>query len=184
MIMALQNAIFGAGCFWCVETIFQSIKGVSKVNSGYTGGEKENPTYEEVCSGTSNHVEVIKLEFDDDVISYKELLLVFFKTHDPTTPNRQGNDIGTQYRSVIFYYSQEQKEAANAMIDELTKDLVFDKQIITAVEPVSEFYAAEAYHQNYFNNNPSQSYCSFVIQPKLAKFAEKFKDMIKPELLR
>ncbi len=181
--MALQNATFGAGCFWCVEAIFKSLKGVSKVTSGYMGGTIENPTYEEVCSGTTNHVEVIQIEFENEVISYNELLLVLFKTHDPTTLNRQGNDIGTQYRSVVFYYSQDQKEQANRMIDELTKELVYDKQIVTAVEPVAEFYPAENYHQNYFNNNPNQSYCSFVIQPKLTKFAEKFRDKIKPELL-
>jgi peptide-methionine (S)-S-oxide reductase len=181
--MALQTATFGAGCFWCTEAIFQTLKGVTKVTSGYMGGKKANPTYEEVCSGSTDHVEVIEVEFDSEVIAYTDLLLVFFKTHDPTTLNRQGNDIGSQYRSAIFYYSQEQKEQANLMIDELTKELVFDKQIVTAVEPVSEFYSAENYHQNYFNNNSGQSYCAFVIQPKLAKFAEKFRDKIKPELL-
>lgn len=181
--MALEQATFGAGCFWCTEAVFQNLRGVKNVVSGYMGGEKPNPTYQEVCSGTSGHVEVIQLDFEPDVVSYEELLLVFFKTHDPTTLNKQGNDVGTQYRSVIFYHTQEQKEKANNMMDELTKALVFDRNIVTAVEPVSEFFKAEHYHQNYFNQNANQSYCVYVIQPKLAKFAEAFKDKIKPEFV-
>ena len=181
--MATQHATFGAGCFWCTEAVFQTLKGVSNVQSGYMGGETENPTYEEVCSGTTGHAEVIQMDYDPQLVSFDELLLVFFKTHNPTTLNRQGNDIGTQYRSIIFYHDQEQKEKANAMIDELTKGLVFDSPIVTEVVPVSVFYKAENYHQNYFNQNSGQSYCVFVIQPKLAKFAEDFREKIRPELL-
>jgi peptide-methionine (S)-S-oxide reductase len=182
--MAIETATFGAGCFWCVEAIFQSLNGVSNVASGYMGGQVENPTYEQVCNGDTGHAEVIQLDYDPGIVSFEELLLVFFKTHNPTTLNRQGNDIGTQYRSEIFYHTSEQKEAANKMIDELTKDLVFDAPIVTAVTPVSDFYKAENYHQNYFNQNSGQSYCAFVIQPKLAKFAENFREKIKPELLK
>lgn len=182
--MASEQAIFGAGCFWCTEAVFQSLQGVQKVVSGYMGGSTENPTYMEVCNGDTGHVEVIMVEFDPDVISYEDLLLVFFKTHDPTTVNRQGNDVGSQYRSVIFYMDQEQKRKALDMIDELTRGLVFDRPIVTDVEPVMDFYEAEDYHQNYFNENPNKPYCAFVIQPKLAKFAENFREKIKPELLQ
>jgi peptide-methionine (S)-S-oxide reductase len=180
--MASEQAIFGAGCFWCTEAVFQSLKGVDKVVSGYMGGTTENPTYMDICNGDTGHVEVIKVDFDPDIISYEELLLVFFKTHNPTTLNRQGNDVGSQYRSVIFYYTPEQKQKALDMIDKLTKELVFDRPIVTDVEPVMEFYRAEDYHQNYFNDNPSKPYCAFVIQPKLAKFAENFREKIKPDL--
>lgn len=181
--MVIQTATFGAGCFWCTEAVFQSLKGVTKVVSGYMGGETQNPTYEDICTGKTGHAEVIQLDFDPEQISFEELLLVFFKTHDSTTLNRQGNDVGTQYRSSVFYHTPEQKEQAHDMIDSLTKDLVFGKPIVTEVVPVSELYTAEDYHQNYFNNNSNKSYCAFVIQPKLAKFAENFKDKIKPELL-
>jgi len=147
------------------------------------GGKIVNPTYEQVCTGATGHAEVIHLEYDTDVISFDELLLVFFKTHNPTTLNRQGNDVGTQYRSVIFYYNDEQKQASEAMIKTLTNEHVFDDPIVTELTPASEFYSAEDYHQNYFNDNPNKSYCAFVIQPKLNKFAKEFKDKIKPELL-
>ena len=179
----IETATFGAGCFWCTEAIFQSLKGVSSVISGYMGGHTNNPTYEQVCSGNTGHAEVIQVDFDPKVITYEELLLIFFKTHNPTTLNRQGNDIGTQYRSVVFFHSQEQKEKANKMIDELTRELVYDSPIVTEVSPVSDFYKAEGYHQNYFNQNSGQPYCTFVIQPKLIKFGEKFKEKIKTELL-
>ena len=181
--MATQQATFGAGCFWCTEAVFQSLNGVSNVQSGYMGGTTENPGYKEVCSGQTGHAEVIQLDYDPELISFEELLLVFFKTHDPTTLNRQGNDVGTQYRSVIFFHTQEQKEKANLMIDELTKQLVFDRPIVTEVTPVSVFFKAEDYHQNYFNQNSEQPYCLFVIQPKLQKFVEAFKEKIRPELL-
>jgi len=181
--MAIEKATFAAGCFWCVEAFFQALKGVSNVKSGYMGGHTSNPTYKDVCNGNTGHAEIIQFDYDSAVISFEELLLVFFKTHNPTTLNRQGNDVGTQYRSAIFYHTQEQKEKANEMIDRLTKELVFDRPIVTEVTPVSEFYKAENYHQNYYNQNSDQSYCAFVIQPKLAKFAKDFKEKIRPELL-
>ena len=181
--MALETATFGGGCFWCTESIFQRLNGVTKVESGYMGGTLENPTYKQVCEGTTGHAEIIQVDFDPSVISFEELLLVFFKTHDPTTLNRQGNDIGTQYRSVVFYHTVDQKDKANEMIDQLTKELVFDRPIVTEVTPVSDFYKAEDYHQNYFNLNSGQSYCAFVIQPKLEKFIKQFRDKLKPEVL-
>jgi peptide-methionine (S)-S-oxide reductase len=181
--MNIQKITFGNGCFWCTEAVFQSLKGVTSVTSGYMGGKILNPTYEQVCTGASGHAEVIHLEYDADVISLDELLLVFFKTHNPTTLNRQGNDVGTQYRSAIFYYTDEQKQASEDMIKTLTNEHVFDDPIVTEITPASEFYPAEDYHQNYFNDNPNKSYCAFVIQPKLNKFAKEFKDKIKPELL-
>ncbi|MEJ7778940.1 MAG: peptide-methionine (S)-S-oxide reductase MsrA [Daejeonella sp.] len=170
----MEQATFGGGCFWCTEAVFQNLNGVSKVISGYMGGQKENPTYTEICTGDTGHAEIIQIEYNEKEISFEDLLLVFFKTHDPTTLNRQGNDAGTQYRSVVFYESAEQKTAADDMIDRLEKEMVFDRPIVTEIAPISEFYAAEDYHQNYFNNNPNQSYCAFVIQPKLAKFTKEF----------
>lgn len=177
--MALEQATFGAGCFWCTEAVFQNLKGVSACTSGYMGGHVTNPTYNDVCGGDTGHAEVIQVDFDPEIISYDELLLVFFKTHSPTTLNRQGNDVGTQYRSVIFYHTQEQKKSAESMIDNLTKQNVFDRPIVTEIAPVSEFYKAEDYHQNFFSTNPSKAYCVFVIQPKLDKFAKEFKDKLK-----
>jgi peptide-methionine (S)-S-oxide reductase len=177
--MASEQAVFGAGCFWCTEAVFQNLRGVAKVTSGYMGGKTENPTYMEICSGNTGHVEVVQVDYDPELVSYEELLLVFFKTHNPTTLNRQGNDVGSQYRSVIFYYNQEQKKIALDMIDNLTKQLVYDRPIVTTVEPVEEFYEAEDYHQNYFNNNTDKPYCAFVIQPKLAKFAQEFKEKLR-----
>jgi len=179
--MALEQAVFGGGCFWCTEAVFQNLKGVNKVVSGYMGGETENPTYMEICNGDTGHVEVILVEYNPDIISYEELLLVFFKTHNPTTLNRQGNDVGSQYRSVIFYSDQDQKKKALDMIDELTKQLVFDRPIVTSVEPITDFYMAEDYHQNYYNQNSEKPYCVYVIQPKLAKFTELFREKLKPE---
>ena len=181
--MNIKEITFGNGCFWCTEAIFETLKGVKKVTSGYMGGHTKNPTYKEVCSGSTGHAEVIHLEYDADELSFDELLLVFFKTHNPTTLNRQGNDVGTQYRSAIFYYTDEQKQRAEAMIKRLTDENVFDRPIVTEVTPATEFYNAEDYHQNYFNNNPGNPYCSAVIQPKLYKFAKEFTEKIKPELL-
>ncbi len=181
--MALETASLGGGCFWCTEAIFQSLKGVSRVESGYMGGHVNNPSYEEVCDGNTGHAEIIQLDFDPEIISFEELLLVFFKTHNPTTLNRQGNDIGTQYRSVVFFHNPEQKQQAQQMIANLSNEKVFDTPIVTQISPVSTFYKAENYHQNYFNQHSGQSYCAFVIQPKLNKFAETFKEKIKPELL-
>lgn len=180
--MAMQNATFGGGCFWCTEAVFQNLKGINKVTSGYMGGKTGNPTYEEVCTGDTGHAEIIQIEYNEDEISFDDLLLIFFKTHDPTTLNRQGNDVGTQYRSVIFYHNQEQKKQAEEMIDNLTKEMVFDRPIVTEVAPVSEFFRAEDYHHNYYNLNPYKGYCALVIQPKLAKFTEQFKEKLKTSL--
>jgi peptide-methionine (S)-S-oxide reductase len=181
--MNMQRITFGNGCFWCTEAVFDSVKGVKKVASGYMGGQIKNPTYNAVCTGTTGHAEVIDLEFEADEVSLDELLLIFFKTHNPTTLNRQGNDVGTQYRSAIFYYSEEQKQQAEAMIKKLTAEKVFDHPIVTEITPASEFYVAEDYHQQYFVNNQRNPYCAAVIQPKLHKFAKEFTEKIKPELL-
>jgi peptide-methionine (S)-S-oxide reductase len=181
--MNTQKITFGSGCFWCTEAIFQTVKGVRAVVSGYMGGQIKNPTYEQICSGNTGHAEVVEVEYDADAVSLDEILLIFFKTHDATTLNRQGNDVGTQYRSAIFYTTDEQRQAAEAMIKKLTDEHVFSKPIVTEITPASEFYKAEDYHQNYFNENPVKPYCSFVIQPKLNKFAKEFLDKIKPELL-
>src|SRR5476649_2926572 len=172
--MNIKKITFGNGCFWCTEAIFETVKGVKKVTSGYMGGHTLNPTYKEVCSGNTGHAEVIDLEYDADEISFDELLLIFFKTHNPTTLNRQGNDVGTQYRSAIFYYNDEQKQQAEAMIKRLTAEKIFDKPIVTEVTPASTFYIAEGYHQNYYNDNKMKPYCMMVIQPKMNKFAKEF----------
>jgi len=181
--MNIQTATFGNGCFWCTEAIFQSLKGVISVKSGYMGGKTDNPTYMEVCNGDTGHAEVIQIEYDADVLSFDELLVVFFKTHNPTTLNRQGNDVGTQYRSAIFYHSDGQKQQAEALIKKLSQEKVFDKPIVTEVTPVSTFYIAEGYHQNYYNDNKMKPYCLLVIQPKMNKFAKEFYDKMKPEYL-
>ncbi|MHB1178585.1 MAG: peptide-methionine (S)-S-oxide reductase MsrA [Daejeonella sp.] len=177
----MEQATFGGGCFWCTEAVFQNLKGVTKVISGYMGGRTNNPSYKDVCTGDTGHAEIIQIEYNETEISFEYLLLVFFKTHDPTTLNRQGNDAGTQYRSVVFYENPEQKSVAENMIDKLEQEMVFDRPIVTEIAPISQFYAAEDYHQNYFNNNSSQSYCAFVIQPKLAKFTKEFGSKLKVE---
>ncbi|WP_069657890.1 peptide-methionine (S)-S-oxide reductase MsrA [Arcticibacter eurypsychrophilus] len=179
--MALEQATFGAGCFWCTEAVFQGLNGVTSSISGYMGGELPNPNYNDICKGNTGHAEVIQIDYNPLIITYEELLLVFFKTHSLTSLNKQGNDIGTQYRSVIFYHNQEQKKVAELMIDTLTKELVYDKPIVTEIAPVSEFYKAEDYHQNFFNDNPLKAYCVFVIQPKLSKFTKDFKEKLKLE---
>ncbi len=184
MTMNLQKITFGNGCFWCTEAIFQTVKGVKSVTSGYMGGDVANPTYEQVCTGQTGHAEVVQVEYDADEVSLDEILLIFFKTHDATTLNRQGNDIGTQYRSAIFYHNDEQKQAAEEMIIKLTNEKVYDNPIVTEVTEATEFYKAEDYHQNYFAGNSTKSYCAFVIQPKLNKFAKEFLDKIKPEFLQ
>lgn len=181
--MNIQTATFGNGCFWCTEAIFQSLKGVISVKSGYMGGKTDNPTYMEVCNGDTGHAEVIQIEYDADVLSFDELLVVFFKTHNPTTLNRQGNDVGTQYRSAIFYHSDEQMQQADTLIKKLTEEKVFDKPIVTEVTSASTFYIAEGYHQNYYNDNKIKPYCLLVIQPKMNKFAKEFYDKMKPEYL-
>lgn len=179
----MQTATFGGGCFWCTEAVFQALSGVSKVTSGYMGGDLKHPTYMEICNGDTGHAEVIQIIFDENVISFNELLFIFFKTHNPTTLNRQGNDVGSQYRSVIFYENDDQKAQIEQIITALTQQNIFDKPIITEVVAATEFYEAEDYHQNYFNDNQGKPYCSFVIQPKLNKFATDFRNKIKPELL-
>jgi len=174
-----DTATFGAGCFWCVEAVFQQLKGVVKVTSGYSGGETKNPTYTEVCSGTTGHVEVCQIVYNSKEISYKDLLEAFWQTHDPTTINRQGNDLGTQYRSVIFYHNEEQKKLAEKYKKELDLSGAFSKPIMTAIEPFAGFYAAENYHQDYYNQNKEQQYCTFMIKPKLEKFKKAFHDKLK-----
>jgi peptide-methionine (S)-S-oxide reductase len=175
----LETANLAGGCFWCMDAIFEQVKGVEKVTSGYTGGTKANPTYEEVCTGTTGHAETIQIHFDPKVISYKEILLLFFTFHDPTTLNRQGADIGTQYRSAIFYSNAKQKSEAEEMIKELTNKKIYDSKIITRLEPLTEFYPAEDYHQNYFAKNPHNGYCNAVINPKVAKLRKNFVKYLK-----
>ena len=174
----MQQAIFGGGCFWCTEAVFLQLKGVNTVISGYAGGHTQNPSYEDICTGTTAHAEVIRIEFDDAQISFAQLLDVFFATHDPTTLNRQGNDIGTQYRSVIYYLNDEQKAQAQASIDELKAEGL---DIVTELSPAPEFFDAEEYHQNFFARNPGQGYCNFAIPPKLMKLRSKFEDLMKQD---
>jgi peptide-methionine (S)-S-oxide reductase len=174
-----DTATFGTGCFWCTEAIFQQLEGVIKVTSGYSGGKVDNPTYKQVCSGTTGHAECLNIIYDPSKISFDDLLEVFWQTHDPTTLNRQGNDIGTQYRSVIFYHNQEQKDKAEKYKAALDKSGAWDNPIVTSLEPMSKFYPAEDYHQNYYNDNTGQGYCQFVIRPKLEKFQKVFKSKLK-----
>jgi peptide-methionine (S)-S-oxide reductase len=166
----------GGGCFWCLEAVYHDVQGVDSAISGYMGGRTVNPSYREVCSGRSGHVEVVQVAFDPAAITFREILEIFFVIHDPTTLNRQGNDVGTQYRSVIYYHSAEQRETAEAMIRELTAEKAFSDPIVTTVEEASKFWPAEDYHQDYLANNPLQPYCAFVVAPKLAKFRKKFAD--------
>jgi peptide-methionine (S)-S-oxide reductase len=177
--MGNETAVLGGGCFWCVEAAIKQLQGVESVRSGYMGGHVVNPTYQQVCSGRTGHVEVAEITFDPNVLSYSDLLHVFFTLHDPTTLNRQGNDVGEQYRSVIFYRDEAQKKTAEEVIAELTRDKVFDKPIVTAVEPASTFYVAEDYHQDYFANNSNQPYCMFVVAPKVKKIREKYSQRLK-----
>jgi peptide-methionine (S)-S-oxide reductase len=175
----LETATLGAGCFWCVEAVFDDLKGVEDVVSGYAGGHTENPTYRQVCDGDTGHAEVAQITFDPSVISFKEILQVFFAVHDPTTLNRQGNDVGTQYRSAIFYHDDEQKRVAAEVIKEVTEEGVYDNPIVTEVVPFEKFWPAENYHQEYFLNNPNQPYCAAVVAPKVVKFRKKFVDKLK-----
>ena len=172
----MQQALFGGGCFWCVEAVFLQLRGVIQVTSGYAGGHLVEPSYEAVCSGNTGHAEVVKIDFDEEQVRYTDLLTVFFATHDPTTLNRQGNDIGTQYRSVIYYYNNEQKQQAKQFIDEFKAEGV---QVVTELTAAPVFYAAEDYHQNYYAKNPSQGYCNFAIPPKLNKLRSKFQGLLK-----
>jgi peptide-methionine (S)-S-oxide reductase len=178
----LALATFGSGCFWCTEAIFLDVEGVYNVQSGYTGGKVKNPTYREICSGLTGHAEVIQLNYDPKKITYDELLEIFWKTHDPTTLNKQGADEGTQYRSVIYYHNDEQKRLAEVYKNKLDEEKVFNGPIVTEISPASVFYKAEDYHQNYYNLNQDQPYCSFVIQPKLEKFRKVFKEKAKKQL--
>ncbi len=174
----MEIATFGGGCFWCTEAIFQELKGVESVTSGYSGGDIVNPSYKETSTGRTGHAEVIEIEFNPEIISFTELLEVFFATHNPTTLNRQGADVGPQYRSAIFYHNEDQKRIAIEIIDQLNNDNVFDNPVVTEVTEWKNFFKAEDYHQDYFANNPSQGYCQFVIVPKLNKFRKIFKEKL------
>ena len=174
-----ETATFGMGCFWCSEAIFERLKGVESVESGYSGGSVDNPTYEQVCTGRTGHAEVIQIKYDPKTISFDELLEVFWKTHDPTTLNRQGADVGTQYRSVIFYHNDEQKKLAEQYKTELDKSGAWGDPIVTEISPLTNYFPAEDYHQEYFENNPEQQYCNFVIAPKVEKFEKVFKNKLK-----
>jgi len=178
MSVNYEKATFGGGCFWCMEAVFENVKGVEDVVSGYAGGHIDNPTYEAVCSGSTGHAEVVRITYDPNVVSYKELLDIFWKIHDPTTLNRQGADVGTQYRSVIFYHNDGQKRIAEASRQEVQKH--FSAPIVTQIVPLTKFWPAEAYHQDYFRNNPRQGYCRAVIAPKVKKFKHYFKELARP----
>ncbi len=175
----MKQATFGSGCFWCTEAVFQDVEGIESVVSGYSGGHIKNPAYREVCSGRTGHAEVVQITYDPAVISYDELLEIFWKTHDPTTLNRQGADVGTQYRSVVYYHDEEQKQLAEAYKQKLNESGAFTNPIVTEISPLDTFYPAEDYHQNYYKNNPEQGYCSFVIRPKVDKFKQVFSKKLK-----
>ncbi|GAA3736680.1 peptide-methionine (S)-S-oxide reductase MsrA [Flavobacterium ginsengisoli] len=175
----LETITLGGGCYWCVEAVYENLDGVKSVVSGFSGGNVANPTYEEVCTGETGHAEVVQITYDKTVTDINEIFKVFFTVHDPTTLNRQGADVGTQYRSVIFYRNDEQKKAAQSIITELNKAKVYNSPIVTKVEPFKVFYKAEDYHQNYYANNKNQPYCKMVIQPKIEKFEKVFKDKLK-----
>jgi peptide-methionine (S)-S-oxide reductase len=174
-----EVATLGGGCFWCLEAVYDNLRGVTDVVSGYAGGKRENPSYEQVCSGATGHAEVVQVTFDPSVVSYREILEVFFTIHDPTTLNRQGGDVGTQYRSVIFYHSEEQKRSAEELMRELREEGVWTQPIVTELTPAPAFYPAEQYHQEYFARNPGQGYCQAVVSPKVAKFRSKFAAKLK-----
>ena len=169
-----EVATLGGGCFWCLDAVYRDVRGVESVVSGYAGGQTPRPSYEQVCSGRTGHAEVVQITFDPKVVSYRELLEIFFTIHDPTTPNRQGADVGTQYRSIVLYHSPEQQQTAKEVIAELQAKRVWDAPIVTQIEPLEAFYRAEDYHQNYFARNPNQPYCQIVISPKVAKFRQKY----------
>ena len=178
MSQRTETATLGGGCFWCLEAIYQNVKGVSLVVSGYAGGSVDNPSYQAVCSGTTGHAEVMQITFDPDVISYDNILYIFWRMHDPTTPNRQGADVGTQYRSIIFYHDETQQEIAEHSRKQADASDLWDNAIVTEVVPLTRFYPAEDYHQNYYRNNPRQAYCTMVIDPKVDKFKKSFQDMM------
>jgi peptide-methionine (S)-S-oxide reductase len=176
---AREIATLAGGCFWCLEAVFDDMKGVESVESGYMGGKTENPTDKEICSGQTGHAEVVRLTFDPSAVSFREILEVFFVIHDPTTLNRQGNDVGTQYRSAVFYHSPEQKSAAEQVIANLNSARIYDDPIVTEVAAASKFYVAENYHQEYYRRNPAQPYCAYVVRPKVAKFRKHFLEKLK-----
>ena len=176
---SLEVTTIGGGCFWCIEAAFDEIKGVIKVESGYSGGQTQTPSYEQVCTGSTGHAEVVQVTFDSKVVSFKEILEIFFTTHDPTTLNQQGADVGTQYRSVIFYHTEKQKETAKQVIDEFEATKVWDHPIVTQVEPFKKFYKAEQYHSKYFARHPETGYCRLVIAPKIAKLRKKYREKLK-----
>ena len=175
----LETITLGGGCFWCVEAIYQDVIGVESVVSGYAGGAMENPTYQQICTGTTGHAEVVQITFDPDIISLADVLYIFWRTHDPTTLNRQGADVGTQYRSIILYHSDEQKAIAEKSKQETDSSSLWSNPIITEISPLTVFYTGEGYHQNYYNNNPNQPYCMAVIDPKVRKFKASFQDKLK-----
>jgi peptide-methionine (S)-S-oxide reductase len=177
----LITATFAGGCFWCLEAVYDQVKGVHSVESGYAGGHVDNPSYRAVCNGDTGHAEVVQVNYDGNVVSYQDLLTIFFGIHDPTTLNRQGADVGTQYRSAIFYHNEEQKDIAEKFIKDLEMQKVFDNPIVTEVVPLDKFYMAEDYHQEYFAKNPYQGYCMAVVSPKVSKFRKHFQDLLKKE---
>jgi len=179
MVEKRELATFGGGCFWCVEAIFERVNGVYSAESGYSGGHVQNPDYKQVTSGVTGHAEVVQITYDPSIVSYKELLEIFFKTHDPTTLNRQGADVGTQYRSIVLFHNDAQRELASEVIKKLEEEGIWNDPIVTTVEPFEAFYGAEAYHQEYYENNPNQGYCRLVINPKVAKFEKVFKEKLK-----
>ncbi len=174
-----ETVVFGGGCFWCTEAVFEELEGIISVMPGYAGGAKPNPTYEEVCDGATGHAEVIKIEYSPEKITFKDLLIVFFYTHDPTTLNKQGNDVGEQYRSVIFYTNDSQKKEAEEVIKELNDSKAYSKPVITEVKLLDKFYEAENYHKNYYQSNPNNSYCQLIIAPKLEKFRHRFENLLR-----
>jgi len=174
-----EQATFGAGCFWCVEAVFEELKGVTRVEAGYAGGHVEDPSYEEVTTGTTGHAEVTRITYDPSVISYDQLLTVFWHTHNPTTKNRQGNDVGPQYRSVIFYHNEQQKEIAERSLSETEQSNLWQDSIVTEIQPLNNYFKAENYHQDYYANNPNAGYCQVVIAPKLKKFRKEFREWLK-----
>lgn len=176
-----EKATFGSGCFWCTEAVYQELEGVEAVVSGYSGGPEASPTYEAVCSGRTGHAEVVQVTYDPEKIAYEDLLKVFWETHDPTTPNRQGNDVGPQYRSVVFHHDELQRETAESYMQQLDESGAFDAPIVTEISPFEAFHPAETYHQNYFAANPAQPYCQFVIRPKLARFRDRFAAKLRTE---
>ncbi|QJR81596.1 peptide-methionine (S)-S-oxide reductase MsrA [Alteromonas pelagimontana] len=170
----VQSATLGGGCFWCIESAFNSVEGVEKAISGYAGGTVDSPSYEQVCGGNTGHAEIVRVEFDADIISFREILEIFFALHNPTQLNRQGNDVGTQYRSVVFYHNDEQKREAEAIIKEITDEAIWPDPVVTEVTELNHYFPAEDYHQDYFKNNPQNQYCAMVVAPKLAKFKKTF----------